>query len=62
MRNTDDSIHIFQRSNHEFICENASSIIEAKETMVCENGPNAHEMRMQNAFMTYRGKTSMGVD
>ena len=62
MRNTDDGVYVSQRPNHEFIRENASSIIEAKKTMVCENGPNTHKMRMQNTLMTQRGKTSMCMD
>jgi exopolysaccharide biosynthesis predicted pyruvyltransferase EpsI len=62
MRNADDSIYVFQRADHEFVRENASSVIEAKETMVRENGPNAHEMRMKEALMTHRGQTGVGVD
>jgi len=62
MRNTYDGIHVFQRPDHKFICQNAGSVIEAKETVVRENGPNAHEMRVKDAFVAKRGKTGMGMN
>lgn len=52
VRNTDDCIHAFESSDEKFVGQNACCIFKAEETMVCEDGSNAHEVGMKYSFMT----------
>jgi hypothetical protein len=51
MADTDDMIDIAQSELEKLIGEYAASICEAKETMVREDGPQAHGPSMQDSLI-----------
>jgi hypothetical protein len=62
VRDTYHSIHVFQSCFQEFVRQDTRSILKAEETMVGKNGPNTHQMGMQDAFMAKSRETSMSMN
>ena len=52
MADTYDMIHIAKRKLQQLVRKYAASIREAKQTMVCKDGPQPHCTRMQDGLMT----------
>lgn len=52
-------VHIAQSELEQLICEDTSSICEAKQRMIRKHSPQSHRPRMQNSLMTQTTQTSM---
>lgn len=61
MADTDDMVNVAQGELEQLVGQDAPSICEAKEAMICKNGPQTHGARMQDGLMTQATKTGMSV-
>ena len=56
-----DMIYIAQSELQELVREDCPSVCEAKETVICKDGPQSHCTGMQDSFVAQTAETSMAV-
>lgn len=61
MAHTDDMVNIAQGELEELVRQYTASVCEAKKTVVCEDGPQAHCSSMQNGLIAQGAKARMAV-
>jgi hypothetical protein len=61
MAHTDDMINIAQDELQQLVGQDASSVCESKERMVCENGAQPHRSRMQYRLMAETAQAGMAM-
>jgi hypothetical protein len=62
MRHADHSIDVPKRRLEQLVREDARSILEPEQAMICQHRADAKQMRMQDALECERGETRMPVD
>lgn len=61
MADTDDMVNVAQGKLEQLVGQDAPSIGEAEETVVCKDSPQAHGARMEDGLMAQATKTGMSV-